>query len=75
MLDHFRHGEAMLYAYLASRLRIPLVGISLWIADRVTKTTRPPMGWGTILILRFGRSVIALTVSVTLISFAGGVGM
>jgi len=74
MLDHFRHGEAIIYAYLASMLLIPLVGVYLWIADRVTKTTRPPMGWGNILILLFGLSVIALTVSVTLISFAGASG-
>ena len=75
MLDHFRHGEVILYAYLASLLFIPLVGVYLWIADLVTKTTRPPLGWGNILIVMLGLSVLALTASVAIISASGGVGM
>ena len=75
MPDHFWHGEVILSVYLASLLLLPITGGYLWLSDRITQTVWPPLGWGNALILRFAMSVLALSISVTLISLGGGVGM
>ncbi len=75
MPDHFRHGEVIIYVYLASLLLLPIAGGYLWLSDRITQTVRPPLGWDNALILLFAMSVLALTISVTLINLGGGVGM